>query len=123
QDGQKRSLLKLMSLPGLNIETLAKIYPAILAQDQVCLRQVIIAESYRTLYNKTAQDIKIYEQEVDIKLPLDINYDEVAGLSNELKIKLKATTPINFAEAKRIQGMTPAAIIALHIHLKKIKAL
>jgi tRNA uridine 5-carboxymethylaminomethyl modification enzyme len=55
-------------------------------------------------------------------LPLDFNYQQMSGLSNELKQKLLAAKPENIGRASRIPGMTPAAISLLLVYLKKGKA-
>lgn len=55
----------------------------------------------------------------DTLLPLDFDYSSVGGLSNELTAKLEDVRPESIAQASRIQGMTPAAISLLLIHLKK----
>ena len=52
-------------------------------------------------------------------LPADLDYAQVAGLSNEVKQKLAQHRPQTIGQASRIQGMTPAAISLLLIHLKR----
>ncbi|CAN0604673.1 unnamed protein product, partial [Ectocarpus sp. 12 AP-2014] len=52
-------------------------------------------------------------------LPVDLDYDAIGGLSNEIKQKLKTVRPETVAQASRIQGVTPAAVSQLLVHLKK----
>jgi len=52
-------------------------------------------------------------------LPKDINYESVHGLSNEARQRLQATPPETLGQASRMEGITPAAISLLLIHLKK----
>jgi tRNA uridine 5-carboxymethylaminomethyl modification enzyme len=54
-------------------------------------------------------------------LPEGFDYDAVGGISNELKSKLEHVRPATIAQASRIQGMTPAAISLLLVHLKKLQ--
>ncbi len=56
----------------------------------------------------------------DIKIPEDIDYDSVAGLTNEAREKLKRFKPITVGQASRIDGITPATITALLIHLGRL---
>ncbi len=56
----------------------------------------------------------------DIRIPPDIDYDSVAGLTNEAREKLKKFKPITVGQASRIDGITPAAITALLIHLGRL---
>ena len=52
-------------------------------------------------------------------LPVDLDYAKVAGLSNEVKQKLAQHRPQTIGQASRVQGITPAAISLLLIHLKR----
>ncbi len=57
-----------------------------------------------------------------MKLPAELDFDAIGGLSNEVKQKLKQTRPETLAQASRISGVTPAAVSMLLIHLKKQSA-
>jgi tRNA uridine 5-carboxymethylaminomethyl modification enzyme len=52
-------------------------------------------------------------------LPTDLDYSRVAGLSNEVRQKLSQHRPQTIGQASRLQGITPAAISLLLIHLKR----
>ena len=54
-----------------------------------------------------------------MRLPEDIDYTTVAGLSREIVEKLIAVRPLTFGQAGRISGVTPAALTCLEIHMKK----
>ena len=54
-------------------------------------------------------------------IPLNLSYDNLSGLSNEIKSKLKEVKPKTLGQAIRIDGMTPAAIIILLSHIKKLR--
>jgi len=62
--------------------------------------------------------IKNAKQET-LVLPKDINYELVHGLSNEARQRLQANLPETLGQASRMEGITPAAISLLLIHLKK----
>ncbi|MDD4894606.1 MAG: hypothetical protein PHW54_04750, partial [Candidatus Omnitrophica bacterium] len=55
-----------------------------------------------------------------IRLPQDLNYADIPGLSREIKEKLSKFKPINLGQASRISGVTPAAISILMVYLRKI---
>ena len=57
----------------------------------------------------------------DVEIPKDIDYDRVPGLTNEAREKLKKMKPLTVGQAARIDGITPAAITALLIHLGRIE--
>ena len=56
----------------------------------------------------------------DIKLPPDIDYDKIPGLTNEAREKLKKMKPLTVGQASRIDGITPATITALLVYLGKL---
>ncbi|MDR2878282.1 MAG: hypothetical protein LBV36_09660, partial [Chromatiales bacterium] len=58
----------------------------------------------------------------ETRLPADIDYALVYGLSNEVRQKLAALRPETIGHAARIPGMTPAAVSLLLLHLKKDRA-
>ncbi|WP_029522117.1 tRNA uridine-5-carboxymethylaminomethyl(34) synthesis enzyme MnmG [Persephonella sp. KM09-Lau-8] len=57
----------------------------------------------------------------NIKIPEDINYEEIPGLRKEIVQKLTKAKPMTLGHAARLEGITPAAITAIMIHLEKIK--
>ena len=65
------------------------------------------AEIERTLANET------------LKIPTELDYDAVPGLSFEVRQKLKAISPETIGQASRISGVTPAAVSLLLVHLKR----
>jgi tRNA uridine 5-carboxymethylaminomethyl modification enzyme len=64
-------------------------------------------------------DIERNRRHEDAPLPLDLDYAAVTGLSNEVRVKLVQHRPQTVAQASRIQGITPAAVSLLLVHLKK----
>ena len=54
-----------------------------------------------------------------MRLPEDIDYTTVAGLTREIVEKLISVRPLTFGQAGRISGVTPAALTCLEIHMKK----
>ena len=55
----------------------------------------------------------------NVVLAPDFDYARIAGLSNELKEKLRARTPATIAQAARVPGVTPAALSLLLVHAKR----
>lgn len=56
----------------------------------------------------------------DVKIPEDLDYDKIPGLTKEAREKLKKFKPITVGQASRIDGITPAAITALLVYLGKL---
>jgi tRNA uridine 5-carboxymethylaminomethyl modification enzyme len=94
-----------------------------LADDAVTLaqieEQVEISIKYQGYIDRQAGEIVRNESHEGTRLPADIDYKEVRGLSFEACQKLNAHRPETIGQASRMSGMTPAAISLLMVHLKK----
>ena len=73
-------------------------------------------EGYLFRQKKEVEKQQLYK---NTRLPGDINYSSLPGLSNEAKEKLKEFAPETIGHAARIQGITPASLSVLLVHLKK----
>ncbi len=119
KDGVKRNLLQLLALPKFTLEALYQIYPTARNHCGKYLEKLHIESMYSSYEERQKRDLELYYEEETIKIPQNINYLEIGSLSNEVKSKLDKIKPGSIADAKRIQGMTPSAIIALQIFIKK----
>ncbi len=88
-------------------------------EDVQVAEQVEIQIKYAGYIDRQKEDIEKVRRQENTLLPEGFDYDSIGGLSNELKSKLNEVRPASIAQASRIQGMTPAAISLLLIHLKK----
>jgi len=86
-------------------------------------QQAEIQIKYQGYIDRQEEDIERLKKQENTKLPTDFNYQQMQGLSNELKQKLLEAKPENIGRASRIPGITPAAISLLLIYLKKHRAL
>lgn len=121
-DGVKRSLFTLLGLPNFEMDRLFDIYPNAKEFDRKLLDIVAADSMYEPFASKILQDVKMLSDQENIRIPEGIDYDLIGGLSNEVKGKLKLINPRNLADAGKIQGMTPAALIAIQVYLKKLSA-
>jgi tRNA uridine 5-carboxymethylaminomethyl modification enzyme len=85
-------------------------------------QQAEIQIKYQGYIDRQEEDIERLKKQENTKLPADFNYQQMQGLSNELKQKLLEAKPENIGRASRIPGITPAAISLLLIYLKKHRA-
>ncbi|MCA9400415.1 MAG: tRNA uridine-5-carboxymethylaminomethyl(34) synthesis enzyme MnmG [Candidatus Omnitrophica bacterium] len=83
------------------------------------VKQVEYAVKYEGFIKRQLKDIEKFRHIENIKIPSDINYDDISGLSIEIRQKLKRFTPLNLGQAQRISGVTPSAISVLMIYLRK----
>jgi tRNA uridine 5-carboxymethylaminomethyl modification enzyme len=90
-------------------------------EDDKVAEQVEIQTKYAGYIDRQQDEIARQLRNEELKLPKNLNYDHVVGLSTEVKMKLKAAMPATLGMASRIQGVTPAAISILLVHTKKCK--
>lgn len=81
--------------------------------------QIEIQARYEGYLQRQEQEIERTRKQSETTLPEDLDYDQVLGLSNEVRQKLVEIRPTTVGQAARIPGMTPAAVSLLLVHLKK----
>ncbi|MGM0782510.1 MAG: tRNA uridine-5-carboxymethylaminomethyl(34) synthesis enzyme MnmG [Pseudomonadota bacterium] len=116
------SLLDLLKRPELGYADVAT-----LAGEPVCdpavAEQVQIQTKYQGYIDRQQDEIDKLKRHEATALPRDLDYDQVDGLSHEIRQKLGEARPETLAQAARIAGVTPAAVSILLIHLKKRRLL
>jgi tRNA uridine 5-carboxymethylaminomethyl modification enzyme len=81
--------------------------------------QLEVRAKYAGYIDRQEREIAQHAKQDLLRLPEDINYTEVDGLSNEARQKLVAARPVTLGQASRLEGMTPSAVSLLLVHLKK----
>ncbi len=122
QDGMKRSAWDFLSYPEINMRSLISIWPEITGIDSDIAEQMEIEAGYAVYLGRQEEDIRAVRRDEAVEIPDDFDYGGLAGLSNELRLKLERTRPINLGQAARIEGMTPAAITLILANLKKLQS-
>ena len=82
--------------------------------------QVEIQIKYAGYIDRQQVEIERLQRNETTEIPTDLDYDNITGLSNEVKAKLNDVKPTTVGQASRMSGITPAAISLLLIHLKKV---
>lgn len=103
----------------LSVKKFSKLMSEILNFSDKIIKQIDIEGKYQGYLKRQNQDIEAYKKDQDLKIPHDINYDEVEGLTLEVREKLKKAMPDTLANAARISGMTPAGLTILLKYVKK----
>jgi tRNA uridine 5-carboxymethylaminomethyl modification enzyme len=99
------------------LQTLELVPPAI---DPQVAEQVEIRVKYAGYIERQQGDIERARRYEEAPLPLDLDYANVSGLSNEVRQKLMSHRPETVGQAARVSGITPSAVSLLLVHLKKI---
>jgi tRNA uridine 5-carboxymethylaminomethyl modification enzyme len=120
---REASLLDLLRRPEVRIEQL-RAFSAALAEtdDEQALEQVEIQAKYQGYIDRQSAEIERARRYDHWRLPEQLDYSNVVGLSNEVREKLRQQRPETVGQAARIPGVTPAAISLLLVHLKKKSA-
>ena len=87
--------------------------------DEKVVEQIEIDAQYSGYMQRQLDEIEKSKSQEEKIIPLDFNYQEIKGLSAELTEKLSKIKPQTVGQATRIQGMTPAAVSLLLVHLKR----
>lgn len=119
QDGQRRSAYELLSYPEQSLASLSAIWPELAAIPPRTREALEIEAGYAVYMERQAADIADVRREEERTIPTTFCFEELPGLSNELRVKLTRDRPANVAQAARIDGMTPAAISLLLTALRR----
>jgi tRNA uridine 5-carboxymethylaminomethyl modification enzyme len=120
-DGVKRSCLEVMGQRKVNMAKIRQIFNDIPVFQHSIEKQVVIDAHYMGYLKRQERDIKSFKKDESVIIPENINYENLSGLSNEVKSKLVSIKPKTLGQAIRIDGITPAAVIILLSHIKKLK--
>jgi tRNA uridine 5-carboxymethylaminomethyl modification enzyme len=81
--------------------------------------QIDVQAKYVGYIDRQSEEVERQARHEGTRLPIDINYREVLGLSNEVRQRLGEAKPVTLGQAGRVPGVTPAAISLLLVHLKR----
>jgi tRNA uridine 5-carboxymethylaminomethyl modification enzyme len=116
---REHSLLELLRRPDVRyaqLMTLSGAAPGV--EDAQVAEQVEIQAKYQGYIERQQEEIARHEHYENLKLPQDVDYGSLRGLSVEVRQKLNLRRPETLGQASRISGVTPAAISVLLVHLK-----
>ncbi|QEY60090.1 tRNA uridine-5-carboxymethylaminomethyl(34) synthesis enzyme MnmG [Pseudomonas sp. C27(2019)] len=115
------NLLNLLARPEINYLDLVAVTGGGITDEQIA-EQLEIKTKYAGYLDRQLDDIAKLRASEAVKLPLDMDYTVISGLSKEIQQKLIASRPETLGQASRIPGVTQAAVSLLMVHLKKRKA-
>jgi len=119
QDGVRRSALDLLAYPDVTLSRLTDMWPEFGALEDDIAEQLEIKGMYAGYMNRQEQDMRAYRNDEALKLPADLDYAAIGGLSNEIVQKLDMAKPATLGAAARISGVTPTALTSLLAYVKR----
>jgi len=119
KDGILRKSNEILTQKGVDMKKIREIWPEIPFFDEKIDEQIEINAHYRGYLKKQKADILAFKRDENLVIPENVNYDDLSGLSNEVKAKFKQIKPKTMGQALRIDGITPAAVYILLSHVKR----
>ena len=119
QDGKHRTIHDLLAYPDTDLARLADIWPELATYSPSVAEQLEIDAHYAGYLDRQEADIVAFRRDEALKLPEDLDYSAIGGLSSEMRQKLSAARPATLGAAGRIAGVTPAALTALLGYVKR----
>lgn len=120
-DGAKRTAIEALSLADFDFTHIETLSDKIADFADEIKTQVKNDALYANYIARQAKDVEALERDEKYTLPDEMDYSEIVGLSNELVSKLQAVQPRDVAQAGRIEGITPAALVLIVAWLKRQK--
>ena len=119
KDGVLRKSNEILTQKGVDMKKIREIWPDIPFFDKKIDEQIEINAHYRGYLKKQKADILAFKRDENLIIPDMVNYDDLSGLSNEVKAKFNEIKPKTMGQALRIDGITPAAVYILLSHVKR----
>jgi tRNA uridine 5-carboxymethylaminomethyl modification enzyme len=119
RDGARRSAFELAAQAQFPIAHLAHIWPQLSAIPVHLVPRLEADAKYSVYLDRQAEDVARYRRDDSTVLPPDLDYGRLSGLSNEIKQKFLTVRPTNLGQARRIEGVTPAALALLAAHARR----
>jgi len=120
-DGQNRSALEALQLADFDFSQLDEITSESFKIPRVIQEQIKRDALYANYVVRQDRDIATMQRDEKVSIPPELSFAEIDGLSNELSSKLERIRPTTIAQAARVEGMTPAAIMLLLARIRRIE--
>jgi tRNA uridine 5-carboxymethylaminomethyl modification enzyme len=120
-DGRRRSVLELLGHDGIGRDQLAIPFAWLRELPPRVLAQIETQARYAGYLHRQDADIRAFRREESVSLQ-DVQFNDIGGLSAEVRDKLARHSPASLGVAARIQGVTPAALATIAAHLRRRRA-
>ena len=119
QDGRRRSVLEVLALPSVGMEKIEAVFPWLRDLGRPIRAQLEAEALYAPYLRRQEAERRLLEREEKAAIAATLDFEAVDGLSAEMRQRLKAARPSTLGAAGRVQGVTPAALAALAVHLRR----
>ncbi|GBD44077.1 tRNA uridine 5-carboxymethylaminomethyl modification enzyme MnmG [bacterium HR40] len=119
RDGRRRNGRELLGLPQVGFADLCRIWPELGQFPPEVVEQVEIDARYAAYLARQRADIEAFRRDEAMRLPSDLDYAGISGLSREVRELLERARPASLGAAARLPGMTPAALTLLYRYVRR----
>ena len=119
QDGRRRTALDLLALPEITVAAAAAVFPWLADLSPDVATQLEAEALYAPYLRRQDAERRLIEREERLSIPDDLDFAAIHGLSREMQQRLAGARPATLGSAGRVPGVTPAAIAALAMHLRR----
>lgn len=119
EDTMRRNAFTLLGYTGVKLDTLASVIPEINGYSERIRTRVAIEGVYAPYVEQQRNSVRSFLRDEGLKLPTDLDYDAIIGISDEERDVLKKTMPESVGQARRIEGVTPNGAVLLLAHVKR----
>ncbi len=119
KDGRHRTAFEILSYTSVGFDRLAEIWPELKSVDPAIAAQIENDARYDSYVRRQEIDVAALRRDEAIEIPSQFDYATLPSLKSELRLKLAAECPATLAQASRIEGMTPAALMLILSAVKK----
>lgn len=122
RDGRRRTACDMLAYRGITLDRLRSIWPEINRIVPAIAMQLEVDARYAAYVERQAEDVAGLRRDEAQRIPDDFDFAGVGSLSTEVRQKLTRARPATLAQAARIDGVTPAALLAVLAALKRTRA-
>ncbi len=112
-DGVPRSAAELLAHPGITLRDLSALWPQLSAIGEEIAEQLEVDARYAGYLQRQETEISAFRRDEALRLPDDLDYNQLDSLSTEIRQKLGLARPATLGAAARVSGVTPAALVTL----------
>jgi tRNA uridine 5-carboxymethylaminomethyl modification enzyme len=118
-EGVKRTLADWLRFPELDEVALVRLCPGLAGVPAAILEEAVQDHRYAPYLLRQQAELERLKADHNVRIPVDLIYASIPGLSNEMVERLSASRPSTLGEAARVRGITPAALAAILVHSRR----
>ncbi|HYD37224.1 MAG TPA: FAD-dependent oxidoreductase, partial [Allosphingosinicella sp.] len=118
-DGGRRSLAEWLRYPEVDAAALLRLQPSLAERGSLALEEAVGDHRYAPYVERQRAEVARLRQDEKMRIPTEIDYRSIPGLSNEMVERLEAARPATLGAARRLRGITPAALAAILVHSRR----